>query len=403
MKQKEEVPFLRQLEEETRAWEQEGLLGPGQRERILDRYGTVNGAEVQVGPGRLITTISILGAILIGTGIILFIASNWSYIPNWLRLAIIFAALLSSYWTGFRLRYDRGTYPRTGGAVILLGALVFGAGIFLVAQMYHISAHYPNGFLMWGLGVLPLAYLLKFRSLLALALADLLLWLGMEIRFWLSDAHDVWGMQTVTLFLMAGALLWGTGLAHRGSSRLKALAEPYIVIGSLVTFSGCFILTFDVYRHQLGSPSLIPFYVVIAILFLSSLAVRVYARTDEKLWEAEILALMAAMGASLYLALMYRWGGGEGHFYLILVNLLFATGVIGIITLGYFRHYPLYVNIGLAFFILDAAARYVDFFWKMLPRSIFFIIGGAVLLGGGAVLERKRRRILARFDREEAV
>jgi uncharacterized membrane protein len=44
------------------------------------------------------------------------------------------------------------------------------------------------------------------------------------------------------------------------------------------------------------------------------------------------------------------------------------------------------------------AARYVDFFWKLLPRSLFFIAGGCILLAGGVFLERKRRSVLESFQ-----
>lgn len=38
--------------------------------------------------------------------------------------------------------------------------MLFGAGIWLVAQIYHIEEHYPNGFLIWGLGAMALAWAL---------------------------------------------------------------------------------------------------------------------------------------------------------------------------------------------------------------------------------------------------
>jgi len=54
--------------------------------------------------------------------------------------------------------------------------------------------------------------------------------------------------------------------------------------------------------------------------------------------------------------------------------------------------------------VLDVTARYFDFFWKLLPRSIFFIVGGLILLAGGMFLERKRRAVLDSFQmREDAI
>jgi uncharacterized membrane protein len=82
-------------------------------------------------------------------------------------------------------------------------------------------------------------------------------------------------------------------------------------------------------------------------------------------------------------------------------NILFALEIFGLIILGFIRRYPVYVNIGLLFFALDVIARYFDFFWELLPRSLFFILGGLLLLFGGIILERKRRKILSSFNIKE--
>jgi uncharacterized membrane protein len=124
----------------------------------------------------------------------------------------------------------------------------------------------------------------------------------------------------------------------------------------------------------------------------------------EKGWIPETLGLVILMGIIVYLSLFpptvspNSLKGGLRLFF----NILFALEIIGLIILGFVRRYPPYVNIGLLFFALDVVARYFDFFWELLPRSLFFIMGGLLLLFGGLLLERKRRKILASFDIEEA-
>ena len=71
--------------------------------------------------------------------------------------------------------------------------------------------------------------------------------------------------------------------------------------------------------------------------------------------------------------------------------------------LGYLNKNPAYINIGLLFFVLDVIARYFDFFWKLLPRSLFFIGGGLILLAGSVILERKRRVVLQSFEAKEEI
>lgn len=396
-----EFEFLRRLREETDLWLREGLITKEQQQNILMRYHGLKEADEKAGPGKLVATIAVLGAILIGLGIILFIAANWSEIPRWGKLGIIYSSMLISYAAGYFLRFEKKNYPKVGASLILLGSMIFGAGIFLIAQIYHITVHYPNGPLLWGLGVLPLAYLLGFRTILSLATIDLLIWLGMESSFHLS-----WGFgdraALVVLYLMTGAALWSTGLMHRGFPALRRIAGPYIVIGVLVTFAAGFVLTFDVYTESMGSARLMLFYAGITLLFLASIATFALSREKEKGWVVEALGLVFVMAAAAALILFHtRPAGvpyaGNSDILMISSNVSYAMAIIGLIVLGYLRRYTAYINIGLLFFVLDVTARYFDFFWELLPRSVFFIIGGVILLLGGVMLEKKRRKVLAAF------
>jgi uncharacterized membrane protein len=406
----QDFSFRRRLARETESWLSEGLITPEQREKILSRYRVLAEAEEKAAPGRLITTISILGAVMVGVGVILFIAANWSEVPRWGKLCLIFGAMITAYGLGFWLRYEKEDYPKVGAALIFLGALVFGAGIFLIAQIYHITVHYPNGPLLWGLGVFPLAYLLRFRTVLSLAILDILIWLGMEASFHVAGDVARYGNELVyiALFLLAGISLWGTGIMHRSWNALRPLSSPYVVIGACVSFSAGYVFTFDVFRGTFGSAGLFPFYLGVVLLFLLSMVVVVVSREKERGWLAEAGGLSFVMALSLGLALLYS-GMPRGESYLTAMktitlasNIVFAVAIIGVIVLGYMRRYTPYINIGLLFFVLDVIARYFDFFWKLLPRSVFFIAGGLILLSGGVFLEKKRRKVLASFNMREA-
>ncbi len=398
---KDDLEMIEALERETQQWVAEGIIEPAQRERILLRYSPLREAEEKGGPARLITAISVMGSVLVGVGILLFVASNWSLIPKGLKLAIIFCAMLASYGAGYHLRYGRGSYPKVGASLILLGALIFGAGMFLIAQMYHISVHYPNGPLLWGLVILPLAYLLRLQPLMALAVVDLLIWLGLETHLYLWPFGPLSYLTLTTVYLTAGIALWGIGLMHRGLLPFKAMAGPYVAIGCLVTFSAGFVMTFDALRIAPRVGSLYSFCLGATALFALSVVVRILLRHRQRWAWAESLGLFVVIAVVL---MTYRRG------YLptlnenskLVFNLLFGLEIVGLIVLGYVRRYPVYVNVGLLFFGLFVLARYFDLFWELLPRSFFFIVGGLLLLLGGIFLERNRRRILARFALQEA-
>jgi uncharacterized membrane protein len=300
---KEDLSFQRRLEREIELWLKEGLIVPEQRGKLLARYRVLKEADEKAGPGKLITTISILGSILIGVGAILFIASNWSFISKWGKILIIFSSMLASYGTGFYFRYEKVNYPKVGASLILLGSLIFGAGIFLIAQIYHITVHYPNGPLLWGLGVLPLAYLLRFKSLISLAIIDLLIWLGMEASFWISYSSYNEVITLVNLYLMAGIALWGIGLMHKEWKTLKIISGPFVVLGSFITFFAGYILTFNIHESRFVSESLLTFYIGITALFFLAVIPRFFSRDREKAWGIEVLGLLILMGIVLYLSL----------------------------------------------------------------------------------------------------
>ncbi len=398
-----DAAFQRKLRQEMERWRADGLLSKEQGERILERYRQIDEIERKAGSGRMINTISILGSILVGVGVLLFIAANWSEIPRFAKLGIIFTSLLASHGLGYYLRYERKRYPRVGASLILLGSILFGAGIFLVAQIYNITVHYPNGPLLWGLGILPLAYLLRFRSVLLLSLLALCVWLGMEASFRISDPALF--VPIVVLYLLAGLTVWTVGLAHEGSAPFRELSLPYVLVGLLAAFAGAFLLTFDTRQAGLGTPELAPFYLGILVLFAAAAAVSALRGNREDGWRLELAALSTLTGGLCLLAWLFPGGPAAPTFLSqrLLFNLLFAAAILGLICLGYIRRRPLYINVGLLFFVLDVVARYVDFFWELLPRSLFFIGGGCILLAGGIYLERKRRAVLESFRLREDV
>lgn len=110
----------------------------------------------------------VIGVILIGAGIFSFIASNWRFMDKVVKISIIVVSMMVSYSTGWYLREFKG-YEKSGAALILLGSIIYGAGIFLIAQMFNIRANWPDGFILWMLGVLVLAWATELFELFYLA------------------------------------------------------------------------------------------------------------------------------------------------------------------------------------------------------------------------------------------
>jgi uncharacterized membrane protein len=119
--------------------------------------------------GRVIRIIVTIGAILIGVGIFSFIAANWQEMPKAMKIAIIVIAMVAFYTGGWFLR-EKWHYKKTGEALFLLGSIIYGAGIFLVAQMFHTRGNWPDGFILWMIGTIIMAFATESFSLFYLAI-----------------------------------------------------------------------------------------------------------------------------------------------------------------------------------------------------------------------------------------
>lgn len=106
--------------------------------------------------GRII--LSSIGAVIIGLGVILFFAYNWADMHKFLKLAVVLGSVALAHGAGLYFSRQVSTNDSLKEGCYLLGTMLFGSGIWLVSQIYHIDDHYPNGIFAWGIGALLLAW-----------------------------------------------------------------------------------------------------------------------------------------------------------------------------------------------------------------------------------------------------
>ena len=102
---------------------------------------------------RVVKIVLVVAALLIGAGIFSFVASNWDQMGKFAKIFLILFFMLASYSSGWFIAEEKG-YQKTGAALYLLGLVIYGAGIFLIAQMFNIRTNWADGFLLWMLGVI---------------------------------------------------------------------------------------------------------------------------------------------------------------------------------------------------------------------------------------------------------
>lgn len=147
--------FRAGLRRELPRWRADGLIDAATEQQLTARYRLdQKSADVTA------AAIYLLGALLIGGGVISFVAWNWDRIPDALKIALGAALMLGADLLGFWWWKVARTRPRLGHAVVFLGTLLYGANIGLLAQIFHISSNWYGGFGAWALGAVVAAWAL---------------------------------------------------------------------------------------------------------------------------------------------------------------------------------------------------------------------------------------------------
>src|SRR3989344_1474177 len=121
--------------------------------------------------------IAIIGAILIFAGVAWLIAFNWHDIPDFLKVLILVIATFSSFIAGVFLR--REDHDCTGRALIALGSLLYILSLFLISQIYNLSASVQSYawilLLSWTI-IFLISYLLSSPESLFVSLVVFFIW-----------------------------------------------------------------------------------------------------------------------------------------------------------------------------------------------------------------------------------
>lgn len=432
------------LKKETKLWVERGIINGDQAQQIIGLYPEDH-------KNRLITVLLILGAILLGAGIILFLASNWQYLPKWFKVTLVLSQLVLFHLSS---QYMHASYPRLSAALSLLGCIMFGAGIWLIAQIFNINSHFPNGLLFWFLGVLPVAYFL--REPLPLSLSAILL------GGWVVAEHST-SPFTIMLALLFFAAVFHLAYSMRSPFALAVslLSAVTFIITEFITFMDKVNRPQDMYSYFDGS-FLIPLALLLTAMIISCLAghpandsnrfsliysviglvltgVSLYAISFEyfargvaglhsSVLNINALWLLYVLSAATLAYFIFREKDGYAaslkkySFWVILdviilailvfpigktllmiaLNLLMFAWALWLILSGYQNQNSFYFTLGIVAFIIFTVTEYFNLFWEMMPKSLFFIAGGLVLLLGGYLLERQRRKVISSWQEEAA-
>ncbi|WP_245320184.1 DUF2157 domain-containing protein, partial [Bradyrhizobium lablabi] len=211
--------YRQRLEADLARWEADGVITPAS-------LTAIRAALPPLAPGiNIAVVVAIVGGLLIAAAFLAFVAAHWIELARLLRLAMLFAGVLIA--DGLGAWFARAGQPVLADLCAAVGALIFGAAIALVGQMYHLGGDFAGGMLLWAMGALAAAVLTGSRGALAVALAAAIIWSWMR-SFEIDVPH--FGFAAFWLVAASLALAWNSRMA----AHLVAVAAiPWWVASSL--------------------------------------------------------------------------------------------------------------------------------------------------------------------------
>jgi uncharacterized membrane protein len=365
---------------------------------------------------RLIVIFSLCGALLVGLGVMLAITANWERIAALVKILLIAGAIAASYALGYQLTNAAEGKPRLGEALIFLGTLFYGIGIWLVSEIFHYHLDSQLGCLIWAFGILPIAVICRSGIIAVLSCTILNFWLlqqpcGIDhFLFWAAASASVsylvrspWSLSKMLIGGVAwmfeqanlsgyaiaylGLAMFAAYLWHSAHPRWERMSKPYLYLGPLLLLAALVQLANHSLRNELFSAA---------------------AQDVGAVWLIYGLYATALLAAFKYRTIvLYEWLGciavGSALILLqlissempcvILTDVLILAVVSGLLSFAIYRiNSSVLVVITLTMLMAQITMCFLDDFFSVDQKSVLLLTGGVVLVGLSYCLERLNRR-----------
>lgn len=431
------------LKKELFLLEQEKVLTTEAAERIKNYYATQT--TCTGGATWAITVFSIIGALLIGGGIILLFAHNWdelsrntrafiSFLPILLGAALSFTALLRNGKTALR------------EAAGLFHTLAIGSSIALIGQTYHLPSDVPAFLLIWALLTAPLIFLLSSTGAYLLYLALITAWTGLAQNEY-RQAVGYWPLLIPALFYLRqrlqqdrhtpASLLALYGLLFSITIALGIVFERALpglwTMAYAALLTGFYLLGITYYKEEDGWSNPLKLFGVVSIPILAYLFTWThfwddigwnYCRIDWKhqwwgIWmdggitlallsgwatvavkafrknstETALLALFPLLAAVCFLIGSASKAAIVAN--ALIFNVYFLSLGILFVVLGCRSLKLRRLNGGMFLLSLLIITRFFDTEFGFIARGVAFIVLGASFLAANLIISRKKKEVIS--------
>jgi uncharacterized membrane protein len=329
-----------------------------------------------------------MGGLLLGAGILLFVAAHWDTLSPGARFALVLLLV-----AGFHVAaaFLSEPFPALASTFQTLGTTSLGAGIFLAGQIFNLQEHWPTGILLWAIGAGFGWLLLRSWPQAMLVALTVPAWLNGE---WFVAVAKRYTPET-SLIPAAGMLsLAITYLTARTREHAGAVRETLTWIGGIavIPYTVWLALAATEFRHEwarseAANSSLTSGQITVGYLCTIVLPlVLAYLLRGR----GAVFNLVAAVWVWL-LGVFALQRGPDWMMYV-----WYAVGAIGLVAWGVHESSRQRINLGMAGFALAVMGFYSSSVMDRMDRAVSLILGGVLFLGGGWLLERARRRLVGR-------
>ena len=421
---------------EASTWVDRRLITIEQARAICRLYGIdYDAVRSHSGAYRVLV---VLGFLFIGLSLITLIGANWDAIPRAARMVGLLVLTAGTHGVATHLHLSGKARPAV--ALFFLGNLFYGASIILIAQIYHLGEHIPDGVFVWALGSLPFAVVLCNARLALLSGLLALTWFVLEFRtgflsatffvsafplFLVAESYVLAkGRASPLLFLVfvASLVLWfETALALMwadGAGRLEYTSEHAFVAAALFILAYAvgrrldmqesakardhgtalslwtlrfallllIVLSFDAPWEQVLSADWdhqTSMWIIIAAVVAAAL------RIGWKSASRWLLFGMTVGSGTTMIAVVATGTGDAAVYFQVLANVMLVVAGIGLIFRGTVSGISHLYFLGVATVLLTAFVRYIDLLGDYVDSAILFIALAGVLLGSAWYWKRR--------------
>lgn len=407
-------------------------------EETAEKIRSYYSSQTSHSSNRLFIVFGILGALLVGMGIVLIIAHNWDILPKVAKLAIGLLPLLAGQVVAGVLlvkKSENKTWREGTGTFLCFAVAV---SISIVSQVYNIEGNLGNFLLVWMTLTLPVVYVLR-SSMTSLLFIAGITWYACEVSYfhyphghawwywllllliipfyyleyfktslksnfyyfnsWLfalslticlgvfADKNEEWILIAYMCMFSAFVIISEMPSFDTG----RVISNAFLVVGSLGVVINLLILSFDFYWEELDDPSSMiftqstEFIVGIVTTLIAGGLLFILLR------ESSLHEINSKSFAFLVFILIFIVGLTSPTIAQLLINLLILLLAVHTIRNGAQRNHLGILNYGLLIITALILCRFFDTDFTFIVRGLLFISVGVGFFAANYYMIRKRK------------